>query len=524
MRKHMWKVTLLACIVAVLVYGVNVCSVVQAESADNTILNGVYIDSLNVSGLTKEQAEQEVASYVEDMKAAVLTLKINEEHSVEVTMGDLGLSWNNPEIIEEAVRLGREGNIVQRYKAIKDLQYGAMEYHLDIEIDESALTQLIQEQCSIYDIPAEDMTLTRENGEFKISGGQTGIEINVEESVATVEKYLDEEWNHQDAEVALVVEETKPRGTEEELSMVKDVLGTFTTSYSTSGSARSANVANGCSLINGTVLYPGDEFSAYDTIKPFTEENGYKLAGSYLNGMVVESLGGGICQVSTTLYNAVLLSELEVTERHNHSMIISYVKPSMDAAIAESSGKDFKFINSTEHPIYIEGHTENKNITFTIYGVEYRDPGHKVSYESEVLKKTEPTSEKIIQDPGQGVGFVDVQSAHIGYVAQLWKIVTENGEEVSREVINESTYNVSPRTATVGVNTDNPAYYARIQEAIATGSIDQVKAVAGAIYAEMQNAANMTEEEAALAAFYQAQQAQQAAAAAAAQAAQQNGQ
>ena len=109
-----------------------------------------------------------------------------------------------------------------------------------------------------------------------------------------------------------------------------------------------------------------------------------------MNGKVVDSLGGGICQVSTTLYNAVLLSELEVTERHNHSMIIAYVKPSMDAAIAESAGKDFRFVNRWENPVYIEGVTEGKQITFTIYGVEQRDPSHVVRYESETLSTTHP--------------------------------------------------------------------------------------------------------------------------------------
>ena len=103
---------------------------------------------------------------------------------------------------------------------------------------------------------------------------------------------------------------------------------------------------NGCRLIDGFVLYPGEEFSAYGAVSPFTKENGYFMAGSYVDGKVVDSLGGGICQVSTTLYNAVLLSELEVTERHNHSMIVSYVEPSADAAISESSGKDFKFVNN----------------------------------------------------------------------------------------------------------------------------------------------------------------------------------
>ena len=95
--------------------------------------------------------------------------------------------------------------------------------------------------------------------------------------------------------------------------------------------------------MNGVTIYPGEEFSFYDTVKPFTEANGYYLAGSYMNGQVVDSFGGGICQVSTTLYNAVLLAELEVTERYPHSMVVSYVNRSADAAIAESSGKDFKY-------------------------------------------------------------------------------------------------------------------------------------------------------------------------------------
>lgn len=114
-------------------------------------------------------------------------------------------------------------------------------------------------------------------------------------------------------------------------------------------------MTNGCRLIDGTLLYPGDEFSTYETVAPFSEANGYYMAGSYLNGKVVDSIGGGICQVSTTLYNAVLLAELDVTMRYNHSMVVSYVDPSADAAIAESSGKDFKFVNNTDYPIYIEG-------------------------------------------------------------------------------------------------------------------------------------------------------------------------
>lgn len=305
-----------------------------------------------------------------------------------------------------------------------------------------------------------------------------------------------------------MIDVTQPKGNAEDLAMVKDVLGTFTTSYSTSGTSRRANVENGVRLINGTTLYPGEEFSTYESVRPFTEANGYYAAGSYLNGKVVDSIGGGICQVSTTLYNAVLLSELEVTERHNHSMIVSYVDPSMDAAIAESAGKDFKFKNNLNYPIYIEGVTQNKKVTFTIYGLEERSSDHKVKYESEVLKVTQPDSETIIQDAGMPVGSVVVESAHVGYVAQLWRVIEENGQEISREVINKSTYKVSPRSATVGTATDNADYAARIQAAIATGSIDRIKAEAAAIQAERAAIAEqqkaIAEQQAALEAYYKA--------------------
>jgi len=278
------------------------------------------------------------------------------------------------------------------------------------------------------------------------------------------------------------VEVVNPLGTYEDLSMVKDLLGSYTTSYSTSSSARCSNVANACGLINGTLLFPGEEFSTLGTITPFSTENGYFMAGSYFNGQVVESLGGGICQVSTTLYNAVLLSELDVVERHNHSMIIGYVKPSMDAAIAESANKDFKFVNSTDYPIYIEGiTTSEKKITFNIYGVEYRASTHEVTYESEVLEKKVPETDTIITDGGQPAGYrTGIQSAHIGYKARLWKNTYENGNLESREEINSSTYNMSPRSITIGVATSDPNIYNMLMEAAASGSADTAAAAADA--------------------------------------------
>ncbi|MCM1136623.1 MAG: VanW family protein [Clostridium sp.] len=454
---------------------------VQAQEEDR-ILQGVYIEDMSLGGMTASEAKAMVENYVGGLCERTITLTTVNDNSVQITPADVGLHWNNPEIVEEAAKIGQTGNIVQRYKAAKDLQYQNTVFQLELAVDEELIKYILEEQCSVYNVEAADATLTRTEGSFTVNPGQTGQIVDVAASTTLITDYLCGGWNGQDAALELEITVDEPRGTEEELSKVKDVLGTFTTSFQTSGQSRSANVRNGCALINGATIYPGDEFSTYEAVSPFSQSNGYYMAGSYLNGQVVDSLGGGICQVSTTLYNAVLLSELEVTERHNHSMIVTYVSPSADAAIAESAGKDFKFINNTEAPIYIEGvTTDNKQITFTIYGMETRDSSRQVRYESEVVSQTYPDTEVIYPNASLPVGSVSVQSAHIGYKANLWKIVTENGSEVSREQVNSSAYKMVPRTATVGTATEDPNIYNQIMEAIATNSIDHVKNVALAL-------------------------------------------
>lgn len=182
--------------------------------------------------------------------------------------------------------------------------------------------------------------------------------------------------------------------------------------------------------------------------------------------------------MSTTLYNAVLRAELDVTMRYNHSMVVSYVEPSEDAAIATSAGKDFKFVNNTEYPIYIEGYTtSDRKLVFNIYGVESRKPSHSVEYVSEVLEVTQPSADMIYADASKPIGYIDVESAHVGYKARLWKVTKENGVEVSREQVNKSTYKMSPRSAVVGVSTGDPNAYNEIMAAIGTSDINHVKNV-----------------------------------------------
>lgn len=480
MKRIIQKMMLLSCVAAVLL----LCPMeAKAKSAD-TIKEGVYAGDISLSGMTAEEASAAVEEYVDSLKNVEIVLIAGGDEEVVVSAGDLGISWGNRNIIEEAVQLGTQGNIVQRYKALKDLEHENKIFAVELDFDVTAIDSILAERCTQFDREALDATLILEEGVFRVVGGQTGYLLDVETSIDTIYEYLTGDWNREACSINLDVTVTEPRGSEEELMQVKDILGTYTTSFSSSGQSRSANVTNGCSLINGTVLYPGDEFSTYEAVSPFTEKNGYYMAGSYLNGKVVDSLGGGICQVSTTLYNAVLLSELDVTERYNHSMIVTYVEPSADAAIAESSGKDFKFVNNTGHPIYIEGYvSSDKKITFTIYGVETRPEGHSVEYVSEVLETISPTTEVLYPDVTQPIGYVSVTGAHIGYKARLWKIVKENGEEVSREIVNTSSYKMVPRSAVVGVSTPDVNAYNEIMAAIGTNSIDHVKNVAAMLTA-----------------------------------------
>ena len=228
-------------------------------------------------------------------------------------------------------------------------------------------------------------------------------------------------------------------------------MGTFTTEYADSSESRAKNLANGARLINNTVVYPGEVFSAYEHLAPFTRQNGYHVAGAYSKGKVIDSIGGGACQVTTTLYNAVLYAELEVVQRHEHSMTISYVDLSRDAAIA-GTYKDFKFKNNTDVPILIEAYTKGRKITFNIWGHETRDTkNRRIEFETRVLSKTSPPPDVIEEDPTKPATYKKVtQAAHTGYKAELYKIVYENGVEVSRTLVNKSNYAPAPRYITVG--------------------------------------------------------------------------
>ena len=446
---------------------------------DAAIAEGVYIGNVNVSGMTQKQAQSAVEEYVAGLMDTTFTLK-GESGSVSMTAQDMGVIADVNTAVTEAVAVGRAGSLINRYKTTQDLKKEPLVLDMHLSVDKQATAQKLYKDSDKLSVAAVDNGLVRENGAFQFVKGKEGVEVNIVDSVYAINDFLADEWNGTNNEIDLVTDVVEPRGSEEELAQVKDLLGSFSTDFSSSGAGRAKNVTNGCSKINGTILYPGEQFDMAATVSPFTQENGYELAGAYQNGTTVESFGGGICQVATTLYNAVIRAELDITMRFNHSMLVSYVQPSMDAAIA-GDYKDLRFKNNLDAPIYIEGYCSGGIIYFNVYGKETRPSNREISFESETVSTTDPET-KFNLDSSLPIGHWSVdQSAHTGCVAQLWKIVKVDGEQQSRDLFNKSNYQASPKIITIGTKGANKETLAALKAAIATGDESAVRSAASAL-------------------------------------------
>ena len=454
----------------------------EVAASDAVIKDGVYIGSIAVGGMTAAEATEAVEAYVESLLDTSFTL-VGADGSITLTGEEMGITADTEACVSEALGAASSGNLIARFKEQQSLDNGSYTIDLTLSVDKQQTAELIYEAKSSLDIEAVDNSLIRENGSFVYVAGQEGEEVDVVASVYAINSYLADEWTGGDSEIALVTTELSPRGSEEEFSHITDLLGSYSTNFSSSSASRATNVTNGCSKINGTILYPGEEFSVYEAVSPFTEENGYALAGSYENGTTVESFGGGICQVSTTLYNAAIRAELEITMRYSHSMIVSYVSPSEDAAIA-GTYKDLRFVNNYDYPIYIEGYCSGGIIYFNIYGEEIRDSGRSVSFESEVVETTEPETQITLDSTLAYGSYYTQQTSHTGYVARLWKIVTIDGVEESRTIFNNSTYQASPTIVVFGTKGATEEQIAELKAAADDGDLTAAKNIANSVAEE----------------------------------------
>ncbi len=418
----------------------------QAAQATKTVVDGVFLEDVDLSGLDDEQLMDTIMNYVEELQQKQVKVSVGKE-SVKTTLAKLGLTAEVNEIYEQAMEAGNGTNLIKRFKAEKALEDSPLRLSLQTSVDPEAVTKFVK-KCSKFDIAAKNATVSREYGSFQYTDEVVGRKVDLDATEAALNELL-EDPVHNDIALKATVKKVSPKYTREIVEQCDSVIGKFSTSFASSNASRCANIANATKLLDGLVLYPGEELSVLDKILPFTQENGYEMAGSYQNGMVIDSLGGGVCQVSTTLYNAILYAEMQVTKRYEHSMAVAYVDPARDAAVSEGY-KDLKFVNPTDTPIYISGSIQGKTVTFTIYG-KAKPAGREIKLVSEVTATIQPGEDKVTKDPTKPETYFKVtQEAHIGRKASLYKVVLQDGKEISRDLVNNSSYAASPRYVVQG--------------------------------------------------------------------------
>ena len=406
-----------------------------------TVPAGLNLGEVQVEGLTAQEAAEKITAYADGIANKTVEIEVNG-HKASTSARELGAEWKEVEMAKQAVNDYTAGNIVSRYMKQADLQQSPVNIECKIETDREKFDEFIDKNFDMFASKATNASLVREGSGFTIKDEVDGLKIDKDSTKLKVDEALRSSQDSSEIKLAADTEVDKAKVKRADLEQIKDVLGTYTTDFSSSSSERANNIRVGSNKLNGHLLMPGEVLSGYENMKPFTAENGYQIAHAYENGQVVDSVGGGACQIASTLYNAALRAEVGIKERKNHSMTVSYCPASTDAAIA-GTYKDIKIANNRETPIYVESYTSGGKLTFTIWGKETRAANRKVEYVSEILSDT-PAGVTYKDDPKLPAGSEVRESAgHNGRTSRLWKVVTVDGAQVEKTLVSTDTYMAS---------------------------------------------------------------------------------
>lgn len=280
-----------------------------------------------------------------------------------------------------------------------------------------------------------DASYKEEDKKFIIIPHKIGIDFDILEAKSVVETVYKE---NQEIEIPIDIKQPKMSTKMLLDTLFTDTLASFSTRYNTADTQRAENLRVATKSINGRILLPGEAFSYNETLGPRTIENGYKEAHVYSKGKVIQGLGGGICQVSTTLYNVTLLADVEILERRNHNMTVAYVKPGTDATVSYGT-IDFKFKNNKDYPIKLTANVSGGKVNIAILGTDSEE-NKKVEIVTNVLSTKNPV-QTIIEDPTMPVGTTKViQKGQKGYLVKAYKIVKVDGVKVSEKLLSTDRY------------------------------------------------------------------------------------
>ena len=483
-----------------------------ALNPGNSIAKGVRIEGINVGGKNVEEAKKLIAPEKDFNGQEFTLKDSGSDAQTSFSAEDVGLDYDIDKTVEEAYKIGRgEGFINDTINLVK-LIFSPIDVPYSFAYDEETLDKILYDfgvsvngeqknydlefgdgvvkvkkgssgqskdvkdlqdaffeavrrgenevlltletknppepdVKSLYDeiyIEPKDATYEIANGKMTVTPEVFGREIDKDEA----KEHIDDIKNGGEGVLKLISLEPKVTEASINAELFGTVLGKFSTSYATSSKNRSDNVELAASRINGIILMPGEEFSYNNAVGKRTAENGFKEAPVFENGETVQGMGGGVCQVSSTLYSAVLYADLPVLERQNHSLTVSYVPKGQDATVAYGS-IDFRFKNNTKGPIKISAKTGGKVVETSIWGAK-PEKEKKVEIINSVVETKSPTVEEI-PEPSMKLGERKVISnGKTGYTVSTIRKVFENGKEVRSEKMPTSKYKMVPTKVAVG--------------------------------------------------------------------------
>ena len=410
---------------------------------------GVRIEDIDVSNLSKEDALKEVKSVTDEMIKNKVVNFTYEDITVPVPLRDFGYKLNLEDAINKAYSYGRSDNLFYNYLDIINGYIFKKNFVAKADIDDAKREEVILNIGSkIFKKPVDAHPIIKDDGSVTIKESEIGRYMDINEA----KDLINLDILHED-KIELPVYKTEPKIYSNYYDGINKKLGDFETDYSSSVKNRKENIRLAASKFNNMKLNPGDEISFNDVVGEISEKTGFKSATVIVGGEYESGIGGGICQVSTTLYNSLILSDLEITERHNHSRPIHYVDLGTDAAVARGY-KDLKFKNNTNNPILILSEANGEKLNFKVLG-NGSDRDYEVKIIPQLLGTVSPGVDTIYSDALPDGESTVRESGARGYSYKTYKEIIKNGEVVDKKEISKSYYLPKDKVVVVGTGTTN---------------------------------------------------------------------
>jgi vancomycin resistance protein YoaR len=415
--------------------------IISSQISGDKIAKNTYVDDVNVGGLTKEDAKEVLDR---DYEFKNLKLYLNEQ-SWEIEPQKFDLHYDIDKSVDEAYNFNREGNFIENIISTTKSNFDTKKYlKLTMAYDEEKLKNEIEVVANDINVDAVDASINITNGIISVNSQVDGLKVNLDETLNNAKEAI----NNEKFETNILAEVEVATIKKEELEEVDTILGSYTTKFDSSVAGRTTNIRLATERTSNVLLMPGDTFSYNEHTGKRSAENGYKDAPVIVQGVVQEGIGGGVCQVSSTLFNATLYAGLEYINLRNHSIPSSYVEMGRDAVVSDS-GLDFSFKNNLTYPIYIKNYVSGNTVTCQVYGSSKDKQNIEISTTTD---KVEATPTKTVNDNTLPKGQTKViSSGRKGYTVSTYRSYKDNNGNVLRqEKVTVSTYPKKEQTVAVG--------------------------------------------------------------------------